>query len=371
MNVNEHGGLLYGKYREITLFKETIRIDNMKRNNFLFCLLISGYLLFLHCGCREQEKAQGQLKSLPNLPGSSQPASTIKFDNLVVDLGKVGPGSKTTNEAKFTNTGNDILKITDVIQCCGVTTLLEKKEYAPGEKGVLTVAYHATTDIGPFKGHVIVCTNNRADPNTTLTIKAEVVPKIAFTPDRLKLFLGEENAACPKLTIKSLDNRPFAIMGIRSTADCITADYDPSAEATEFVLDLKVDTEKLQKNRRGNIDFVFTHPEGKTGRLIFNVLPKYSLDPGMLLCYGAKENVPITKTVKVLTNYNKDFEIESTASEDNLIHVTGSSKIENGYSLGLEITPPAKEGKIGFSDILYINLKGGEKLTVNCTAYYE
>ena len=322
----------------------------------------------MHCGCREQEKTQEQLQSLP---GSRQPAPTIKFDNLVVDLGKVGPGSKTTGEAKFINTGNNILTIKDVIQCCGVTTLLEKKEYSPGENGVLTVTYNATTQTGPFAGHVIVCTNCPVDPNITLTIKADVAPKITFIPDKLRLFPGEENAACPKLTIKSLDNKPFAIIGIRSTADCITADYNPSMEATEFVLDLKVDTEKLQKNRRGNIDFIFTHPEGKTGRVAYNVLPKYSLDPQMLLCYDAKENTPITKTLKVLTNYNKDFEIESTTSDDNLIHVTGSKKIENGYLLDLEITPPAKEGKIGFSDILHINLKGGEKLTVSCRAYYE
>lgn len=347
----------------------------MKRNAFLFCLLISAYLLFLHCGCREQEKAQGQLKPQKNLSDSRQPAPTIKFDNLAVDLGELGPGAQKTGEAKFTNIGNNVLEIKDVIQCCGVTTLLEKKQYSSGESGVLSVTYHATTQMGPFKGHVTVCTNSPTDPNVTLTIEANVVPKIAITPDKLKLFLGEENAACPKLTIKSLDNKPFAILGIRSTADCITADYNPTAKATEFVLDLKVDTEILQKNRRGNIDFVFNHPEGRTGRVTFNVLPKYSLDPEMLLCYGAKENTPIIKTVKVLTNYDKDFEIESTTSDDDLIHVTGSSKIEdkneNGYLLDLEITPPAKEGKFGFSDILHINLKGGEKLTVSCRVYYE
>ena len=328
-------------------------------------MLISGCLLALYGGCREQDKVQGQLK-----PGSVQPAPKIEFDKVVIDFGKVGPGSKSTNEVKFTNAGNDVLKIIEIEQCCGVAAGLEKKEYAPGENGVLKVTYNATTQTGPFKGQVVVCSNNQTDPNTILTIKADIVPKIVCTPDRLRLFLDEENAACPKLTITSLDKQPFSIMAIRSTADCITAAYDPSAKAAEFVLDLKVDMEILQKNRKGMIDFIFTHPEGKAGSVYFNVLPKYTLDPQMLSCYNAKENEPISRTIKVLTNYNKDFEIESISSRDNTIKVTGSSKIENGYLLDIQITPPPKEGKIGFSDVLYINIKEGEKLAVSCNGYY-
>ena len=332
----------------------------MKRNFFLFCLLIYSLMLSLHGGCQKGAQVQGQLK----------PAPEIKFDKVVIDFGKVGPESKSIDEVKFTNTGDDVLKIINIKQCCGVATALEKVEYAPGEKGVLKVMYNATTQTGPFKGQVIVSSNHRTDPNTTLTIKADVESKITCKPDKLKLFLDEENAACPKLTITSLDDKPFSIMAIRSTADCITAEYDPSAKAAEFVLELIVDMEKIQKNRRGSIDFIFTHPEGKAGSVNFNVVSKYSLDPQMLLRYDAKENVPISTTIKVLTNYNKDFEIESTTSRDNTIQVIGNSKIENGYRLDIEITPPAKEGKIRFSDVLYINIKGGQKLSVTCTGYY-
>lgn len=333
----------------------------MKRSNFLICLLMYSLMLSLQSGCQKRAQVQGKLK----------PAPEIKFNELVLDFGKVGPGSKSTRELKFTNAGTSILNIIEIEQCCGVVTGLEKKEYAPGENGILKVMYNATTQTGPFKGRVVVRSNNTADPNTTLTIKAEVEPKITCKPDKLKLFLDEENAACPELTITSLDNQPFSIMAIRSTADCITADYDPSAKAAEFILELKVDMETIQKNRGGTIDFIFTHPEGKAGSVAFNVLPKYTLDQQMLLLYNAVQHQTISKTIKVLTNYNKDFEIESTTSRDNTIQVTGNSKIENGYRLDIEITPPAKEGKIRFSDVLYINIKGSDKLVLTCTGYYE
>lgn len=345
----------------------------MERNNFIFCLLIYSSVLLLYSGCQEQSKVEGDLKSVQaeaGTPDSNQPTGKIKFEKVVLDFGEVGPGAKSTEEVKFTNIGEGVLKITEVGQCCGVVATVEKNEYSPGESGVLKVIYVSSEETGAFKKPLVISTNDRTDPDIILTIKADIIPKIAWKPDKLTLFLDEENAACPQLTINSLDNLPFAITGIRSPAYCITTDYDPTVKATEFTLDLKVDMEKIQQNKRGSINFLLTHPEGKTAFVPYSVSPKYTLDQQMLFLFNAEEQKPITKTIKVLTHYNEEFEIESIESRDDNIRVIKNNKIENGYSLDLDIIPPAKEGKIQFSDVLYINIKGGEKLSVTCTGYY-
>jgi hypothetical protein len=80
---------------------------------------------------------------------------------------------------------------------------------------------------------------------------------------------------------------------------------------------------------------------------------------------------PITREMWVLNNYGEDFEIESTSSQEGTIKVLSQEKIENRYKLMLEITPTAgeKSRRAFFTDTLFINIKGGEKLKVICRMF--
>jgi hypothetical protein len=348
----------------------------MKLNYFILSLPIIGLLLLQNSGCQENTKIEKKPDTIPTraaevtVSDPNAPAPKITFDKVVIDFGKVGPETKSTDEFKITNTGEGILKITKVEQCCGVVTRLDKYQYAPGESGILKVTYNATAELGSFKGELFVKNNDSTNPNAKLTVKSEIVPKIACKPDKLKLFLNVENAGCEEVTINSLDNKPFSIAGLTSTGDCIAADFDPSANATEFVLDFKVDSEKLENNPKGSIKIYLTHPETKSANILYSVVPKYSVDPQALILFNAEPQKPIKKTIKVINNYTADFEIASTSSKDNTIKVIDTKKVEDGYQLDIEITPQAKEGKIRFSDVFYINIKGGEELAVPCTGYY-
>jgi hypothetical protein len=349
----------------------------MKLKYFILYLIIIVFLQLHNCGCREEAKVDRANISVPKgttettVVDPNKPGPRIKFDKIVIDFGKVGPETKSNGEIKITNAGEGTLKIAQVEQCCGVATRLDKYEYAPGDIGTLRVIYSATAEIGAFKGDVFVKSNDNSNPTAKLTVKSEIVPKIAFKPEELKLFLNEENSGCEKVTIYSLDDKPFEISGVTSTADCITADFDPAIKATEFVLEFKVDGEKLEKNPKGRIKLSLTHPENKSVNIPYNVVPKYSVDPQALILFNAEPLKPIKRKIKVINNYTDDFEIASTESKDNIIKVINISKIEKGYNLDIEITPQAKEGNMRFSDVFYINIKGGEKLVVSCTGYYS
>ena len=327
-------------------------------------------------GCQENAEIKRESISTPRqaVPVTkvdpNKPGPRIKFDKAVIDFGKVGPETKSTGEFKITNAGVETLKITKVEQCCGLVAKLDKYEYAPGESGALKVIYNATAEIGTFKKEFMINSNDNSNPKAKLTVKSEIVPKIACKPDTLKLFLNEENAGCGKVTISSLDNKSFEISGLTSTADCITADFDPTVKANEFVLDLKVDSEKLKNHTKGSVKIFLTHPEGKSANIPYNVVPKYSVDPQALILFNAEPLKPIQRTIKVINNYTGDFEITSTESKDNIIKVINTNKMENGYNLEVEITPQDKDGKIRFSDVLYINITEEEKLAVSCTGYY-
>ena len=338
----------------------------MKRKCLIWALFIIGCLLFLQTGCQEQANSKAVIK-----PG--EPAPKITFENTAFDFGDVGPNRNNTGRIKFTNTGDALLRITKVDECCGIVTKLDKKEYAPGESGALQVEWNSGPRESTMKRDLTIHSNDPMTPKTILTLTAKVMLQIVWEPERLRLFLDEENSGCPKITINCLDNRPFSILEFKSTDDCITADFDSSVEATKFILEPRVNTEAMPKNNNGRVSINLTHPEGKIATILFSVLPKYTVRPSSMIVWDAQPEKPIVKQVDVLNNYRKDFEIESVSSKGNIIGIKllEQRKIPNGYQLDLELTPPAAGNQAIFKDDFYVNIKGGEELPISCNGRYS
>jgi len=346
---------------------------------------ICGCVLLLQLGCQEQAKLAEKPTIAPETTVVGSPekdetalakldksAPKIMFEKTVCDFGQVGTGAKKrVAEFKFTNTGDGLLKITEVEKCCGVVTRLEKTEYAPGESGVLKAEFSSSPKVGLDRKIVYVKSNDKTSPRTALTIKVIIVSKVSCSPKRLRLFLEEENAGCPKIVLSGLDNQPFAITKFESTADSITADIDGSVEATKFILEPSVDMEKLNNNLQGRINISLTHPEEKEANIFFDVLPKFRISPPLIIAFNAEPQKPIVRKITVLNNYGGDFEIESASSKDNTVKVLSQKKIRNGYQFEVEIMPPPAEGKTQFADLFFVKIKGSNGLGVVCRGIYS
>ena len=339
----------------------------MKRISVVFSLLTAGYLSVGLVGCGKNNK----ITTGSEVKG---PSPKITFEKEVYDFGEVGVNTKRTDRIKFSNTGDALLKITHVEGCCGVHVKLDKTEYEPGKSGALEMEWTAKRIPTTMMWRIIVQSNDRTNPEVTLTMKAKLVKKIACEPPRLRLCLDEENAGCPKLTIRSLDKRPFSIKGIRSTADCITADFDPSKEAAEFVLEPKISMEKLQQNLQGRIGFELTHPEGRELTVLFDVLPKYTLNPQLLIVLDAMPGKPMARKIKVTGNFGESPDVKSVTSKDGTfaVKLLGEKVIDGGCEIEVEVTPmaPVVEGKTVYTGTLYITLESDEELPIDCNAYY-
>ena len=359
----------------------------MKRNCLILTVLVVCFLL-LQTGYQEHARAaeesklvlpeskpavvQERAKTAPEADKPAKPAPGITFEKVVHDFGEIGPGAKNVCEFKFTNTGESLLKITKVSKTCGCTPYtLAKKEYAPGETGTLKVKYNASKRAGRVARTLYVYSNDKARPKIKLTIKARIMQKVDCKPKKLNLLLKEENAGCPEITLTSLDGQPFSIKRFRSSGNSITADVNSSAKATKFVIEAKVDIEKLRKRLNGRIDISLTHPESKTVTIPFETLPRFKISPPSISILEARPQKPITREVWILNNYGEDFEVGSVSSKKGIIKVLSQEKIDNRYKFELEITPPAAEGKTKtFSDVFFVNIKGGGKLEVACRGFY-
>jgi hypothetical protein len=341
---------------------------NIRSKNKVLLIVVASCILLLQLGCQEQIKSENVQTSMQLAKAGPQ----IDFEKTIHDLGQIGVTSgKKVAEFKFKNTGKGSLIINEVERCCEVTTILEKTEFAPGQSGVLKAEFHSNQKLGPISRTIYVKSNDMTAPRISLTIKAMVVQKVSYTPKNLKLFIEEQNAGCPKIVLGSIDNQPFSITQFTSTGQSITADIDSSVESTKFVLSPKVDMKKLNENPKGRINILLTHPEERAVNILFDIVPKFAINPSSIFLINVLPQQPIVKKVSVLNNYGGHFEIESCSSQNNMVKLLKKKSISSGYKLDMEITPPPSEGKGIFSEAIMIKIKGGDELVVICQGFYS
>ncbi|MHC4227556.1 MAG: DUF1573 domain-containing protein [Planctomycetota bacterium] len=346
----------------------------MRRDCSILAVVALG--LLLQPGCQQQAKKPetSEVQIVPKAPATvpqvRQPEPKIKFDKLVHNFGEVAGQKKFAAEFKITNAGDGLLKITEVKRCCGTVAKLDKKELTPGETGVLKVEYTSARDAGTMRRQIHVSSNDKTNPKVALTIRSRIVPKVAFEPKRLNFVINKENAGCPDITLRSLDNQPFSIRAFQSTGGSITADIAPSVEAKKFVLRPRVDLEKLKTRSAGFVSFGLTHPECNRIDIYFSTLRRFQITPRSVMLFNPEPQQPTVKKVTVASNYGEDFEIESTSSKNGLAKVLSWQKTAKGYQLQVEVTPPPPDDTGKATDVLYVQLKDDEKLPIKCYVRY-
>lgn len=121
-------------------------------------------------------------------------------------------------KVKIKNVGNEVLKITEVKPGCGCTTApLDKTELKPGEEAALDV----TLRIAGFSGNVVksvrISSNDPANPNKYLYLKANVFYPISITPTSYfafnEMIVGQEATA--KVTLKNNTNESITISDVQ------------------------------------------------------------------------------------------------------------------------------------------------------------
>ena len=351
----------------------------MKPNKLTLTVLVVVCILLLQAGCEDQSMRPRELNPdwfkqqtwAVRGPSGRVPAPRIVFEKVIHDFGNVGPGTNQLCEFRFTNTGDDVLTISEISKTCGCTPFsLDKTEYAPGESGALKVRYYAEPQYGDVTKNLFVHSNDRRRPKVGLTVKARVIMKVRCEPRTLSLSLKYQNAGCPRITLTSIDNQPFSIQHFKSTANCITADYNPSLKATKFVLQPRVDMETLEKTLNGRIEIGLTHPECKMVTINLNALPRYRINPRSIVVQGARAKQPVVRKVRITNNYKEDFELESALSKKDIVKILSHKKSGNGYELELQITPPSSGARV-FTETFYVNLKDGKKLEIPLNGFYS
>ncbi|MHC4624207.1 MAG: DUF1573 domain-containing protein [Planctomycetota bacterium] len=354
----------------------------MKHNWFAAAVVGVACGLVLLGGCQEQvspaEKPQVKLAEPPGAPEEAAPSVEVKpgpkivFEEAVYDFGEVGPGTKGVAEYKFKNAGDLLLHIGRIQTCCGVVAELKdnKRDYAPGERGTVTVTYTPRGLPGVVKKRIYVASNDKTQPKVELTIAATIALKVHHKPEKLKLVVNRPDAGCPDITLTSADGKPFAVKSFSATADCMTAEFDSAHEATEIVLKPKADIAKLKGSLNGYVRIGVTHPECQRVIIPFSVLPRFNVNPNSILVRDAKPQQRVVRELWVVNNYGEDFEVESASSKKDVVKVASQQEVEGRHKFVLHVTPPDAEGRGFFTDVFVVKIKNGDELRINCRGFY-
>jgi hypothetical protein len=323
----------------------------------------------------EIEKEAGIKPADANTTKGPVKGPRITFEKTTIDLGNISINTSTTCEFKFKSSGTEPIEITNVRTTCGCTTAkLDKKPYPPGESNSIKITYHSGPMNEKANKSIYVLTNDVVSPTIQLNITATVQKKVEARPDILTLSLKQPNAGCPEITLHSLDNLPFTITQIKSTADCISINFDPSKQLVTHTLKPVVDIKKLEQILTGEIQFTLTHPQCNSVTVGFKTPAEFSTSPATILILNAEPNIPtIRDQVWVINNYGESFEIQSVNSLKGYVKNLSTQKAEAGRSaLKLEITPPRRENNVNaFVDTVVIKTRNGKEIKIVCRGYYK
>lgn len=299
----------------------------------------------------------------------------IWFEESVHDFGQVGPSSSHTVDFKFENKGSEVLKIERFHAPCGCTIPeLKKREYEPGESGMLNVRYNAAssgvTDVKP----IYVYTNDPKNPQYELTIKAKVVVNVEISPKEVSLLLDQDNAGMPKLSVTSTDGKAFAITSASATNGVMTIPFDRSERATEFILDPKVDMEKLGTTPTGLIQVRTDHPQAGLLAVHFSAKPFFEVSRPRIILQNIAPGEEIIRDVWIRSNYDQKVEIESYSSTNGMMSIDSQRHDGNHLQIMVKITPSADAPtptRRYISDELKIKLTSGQELSIRCNAWFR
>ncbi len=136
----------------------------------------------------------------------------------IKDMGTVAKGDKVAADFEIRNEGDAVLEISNVQPACGCTVADFDKTVAPGKTGKVHAVVDTASFNGPITKGVTVFTNDPANPQIELTLRAKVEPYISIKPGYARYITvqGESKEGNIVQTLWSPDGTPMAITSVDS-----------------------------------------------------------------------------------------------------------------------------------------------------------
>ena len=178
----------------------------------------------------------------------------------IKDVGVVPKGDKIAHDFVIRNEGTVPLEITDVRPACGCTVAKFDHTIAPGQTGKVNLEIDTATFGGPVAKGATVFTNDPANPQIELTVRADVEPFIQVKPGYARYITvqGEKEKGHIVQTLWSPDGAPLEVVSVESPYPYLKVAFH-EATAEERLTDAP--------GRQWKIDMTLDHDAAPVGAL--------------------------------------------------------------------------------------------------------
>lgn len=284
---------------------------------------------------------------------------TAGVPDPISDAGVVRKGDDITHTFFIENTGDAILEITDVKPTCGCTVASYDRTIAPGARGKVETTLDTQSFSGPFQSTVRVFTNDAANPELQLILRANIVADIEVEPSyiRFRAVQGEATetsthllwpASEQNLVVRSVESPfPFLDVQVRRAEG---EERRPGKPGTQWILDAKLRPNAPLGPLADYIRIETNHPRQSLVRLPISavVRPAVAVTPPVA-DFGRRDFAGREQTVLQVENLTSSPVALESASVD----VPGVSaeveEIEAGERYRIVLTLAPSVGKGPFS----------------------
>jgi hypothetical protein len=165
----------------------------------------------------------------------------IVFENLTNDFGRVAAGKVVQCDFKFSNPGDETLRIQQVVSACGCTSMEEwPRTLKPGEKAILPLRFQTANFDGQVYKRVSVLSNAKNQTNVHLTISGTVWQPVEVIPTVAVFGLLSSRNLQTNRTLRIVNNLPQAITiePPDSSSDRFRAQLRTLSPGKEFALEI-------------------------------------------------------------------------------------------------------------------------------------
>lgn len=117
----------------------------------------------------------------------------LEWQQKLIDIKAVPADAEASAKFEFRNIGDNPVTITSVKSSCGCTTVgLEKKTYAPGEKGEIMAKFQFGERVGQQEKIIAVSSDDAKEPHLMLTFRVLIPELVKIEPAVVTWKVGEE-----------------------------------------------------------------------------------------------------------------------------------------------------------------------------------
>ncbi len=156
---------------------------------------------------------------------SAAPArADLAFAQPEADAGEVRSGLPLTHRFAFVNDGSEVVEITGLRASCGCAkSKLEKRTYAPGEKGELSLDVRTLGQAAGARAWRldVLYKDGGKERGAALTLRANVVVEVAVQPAAITL--TTDSTVSHTITLTDLRPAPLTVAGARASSEHLKA----------------------------------------------------------------------------------------------------------------------------------------------------